>query len=592
MLNAIKKIDFSFNRLIILFVAAIMPLLTYCYVHTESLYLEYPWFYAEEYYADTAIEFKMQVFSVITVYMLLSIILSFITIRSDERTKILKKFWLILATIIFTVLSTIFAINRTAALNGAPEQTEPMLVVIGYALLPLFIYLNIKSDKDILAVVRAFLVGSAAASVIGIFQIFGINLLSLDFLTGILVSPYARELGYTLSKEASSVNSTFGNSNYAGVYAAMMFLVCFAVILSDFKKSVRIFAGADCILLLVFLIGTKSDASMVFLAFVVLVCLIFRFNVLKKYKKMLCAAGIIIILAGVITGITTKWSYLNSFKSALGLTRKSYDLTEIDTTGDSIKLKYKGNELNIYLEYLVVGFTLEVTENGESLTTSVSSDYTGTITLLSGEELPIRFDFDSETNLLMGIAFPDYTVAFCLYTSTGDYLLVAPSNYYVESFVRPNALTGYGALISNRGYIWGITMPQLVNYMLLGAGPDNFPMAVYGSGIDYADRLNDGNWQVLFLTAHSYYFQTWICEGFVALVLFVAFYIKYFVDSIKLYFMKQKKSGIFYLGLGLMAGVLLFLMAGVSNSSMVSTGPVFYTILGLGIVVNKRIAEE
>ncbi len=593
-----KKLSkIKFKTYLLMTVAGIVPLLVRMYMESESLYSEYPWDSLKNALVDASCILKMYVFSVIAIIMALSLINSFFSMKGKSLKAYFKKVWPCIVIIVLIILSTIYALNREMALRGEYEQYEPMLVLIGYMLLLMYAYLNIKDDTDIRLISYAFLFGCMVASVLGIAEMFGYRIISLPFLQWLFVERTLYLNGISIanvdySLGEVSVISTFGNPNYAGVYAGMMipFTVSLAVYFKD--KKLRIIAAIDTILLLVFLYGSGSEAAELSLIAAVVILVIFLFNFLKKYKKIFIG-GIAIAAVGILVlGITTKFTFVKSVINALLPEKVSYDLTGIDTNSDYLELDYKGKVIKISFELFDRGFVCSATEDDADLEFYIGSDLTGTLTLTSGEEIPIAFFYDEDLNLMMTAELSDMTFTFCYTRETKDYMFVDYAANYVESTAMESPIYGYGTLISHRGYIWGLSMMVLHKYILIGAGPDNFPVAVFNDGIDYADWTFDGDPSVLFLRPHSYYLQMWINTGFLSFAMYMVLFVRYIIDCFKLYFLKNRTTEHFSIGMGLFLSVVVFLICSISNDSRVGTAPVFYLLLGMGMVVNNMVRKE
>lgn len=592
-----KKLSkIKFKTYLMMVVAGIVPLLTKLYMRTECMYSEYSWYGMADSYSDVSCMLKVYVFSAIAIIMALSLTNSLFSMKGAGIKEYFKRFWPAFVIIVLTILSTIYAINRDIALYGEFEQFEPMLVLIGYPLVLMYAYLNIKDDTDIRLISYAFLFGSMVESVLGIAEIFGYRLIAMPFLQWLLVerTPYLNGvcIANSDSTGAVSVVSTLGNPNYAGVYAGMMipFILSLAFYFKD--KKFKIIAGIDTLLLLIFLYGTGSDAAELSILAAAVILVIFLFNFLKKYKKLFIGGAVVAAIGILVLGITTKFRFVKSTVNALFPTKASYDLTGIDTNSDYIELDYKGKVIKINFELFDSGFVCGATEDDKDLEFYIGSGLVGTLTLTSGEEIPIEFYYDENMNLLMTANISDTVFTFCYTRETGDYLFINYAGDYVESTAIETPIYGYGALISHRGYIWGLSMMILHKYILIGAGPDNFPLAVFYDGIDYADWYFDGNPSILFLRPHSYYLQMWINTGFLSFAMYMVLFVRYIIDCFKLYFLKKKTTGHFSIGMGLFLSVVVFLICSISNDSRVGTAPVFYLLLGMGMVINNIVRKE
>ena len=77
--------------------------------------------------------------------------------------------------------------------------------------------------------------------------------------------------------------------------------------------------------------------------------------------------------------------------------------------------------------------------------------------------------------------------------------------------------------------------------------------------------------------------------GTLALLIFMAWYA---VQSIRIYRRVDLHKSLSWIGFGLFAAVLVYLIAGIANDSNVCTAPVFWGILGLGMATNRMLVEK
>ena len=91
---------------------------------------------------------------------------------------------------------------------------------------------------------------------------------------------------------------------------------------------------------------------------------------------------------------------------------------------------------------------------------------------------------------------------------------------------------------------------------------------------------------------HNLYLQTWMNQGAIALLAFLAIAGVYIVDSLRLYFWKRKYTPKQAMGVACLLGVIGYLVAGIFNDSVVDVAPLFWVILATGIAINYQIHKE
>jgi len=127
---------------------------------------------------------------------------------------------------------------------------------------------------------------------------------------------------------------------------------------------------------------------------------------------------------------------------------------------------------------------------------------------------------------------------------------------------------GYESLFSTRAYIWSRSIPLLKEFIIIGAGPDMYPIAFPQD--DYVGKLNALNLRTIVDKPHN----------------------MYVVDSVKLFINRKFDTFKDYIGVGLFASVTAYLVSGFFNDQIISVAPIFYGVLALGIVVNRMIHQE
>jgi len=144
---------------------------------------------------------------------------------------------------------------------------------------------------------------------------------------------------------------------------------------------------------------------------------------------------------------------------------------------------------------------------------------------------------------------------------------------------------------SSRGYIWSRTIPMLKDTMLIGHGPDTY--AIEFPQYDYVGKLNAfPNHRMIVDKPHNMYLQIGVNTGVVSLLALLALYLMYFIDSMKIYFKRDINSFLDYVGVGAFVGIMAYLAAGMFNDQIISVAPLFYSMVGLGLAVNRLLKKE
>jgi O-antigen ligase len=130
----------------------------------------------------------------------------------------------------------------------------------------------------------------------------------------------------------------------------------------------------------------------------------------------------------------------------------------------------------------------------------------------------------------------------------------------------------------------------LKDYIVLGAGPDMFPIAFPQD--DYVGKLNALNLRTVVDKPHNMYVQMGVNTGVVSLLAMLSIFGMYVYDSLKLYINRSFDHFTEYIGVGMFASVTAYLVSGFFNDQIISVAPIFYAMLGLGIAINRMIARK
>lgn len=144
--------------------------------------------------------------------------------------------------------------------------------------------------------------------------------------------------------------------------------------------------------------------------------------------------------------------------------------------------------------------------------------------------------------------------------------------------------------MSNRGHIWNMTIPLLGKHIFIGSGANTY--AVEYPQDDYIGQECIYGANSFQIKAHSWYLQQWVETGLLGTIILLVFLGWYVVQSVRIYRRADLHESVSWIGFGLFAAVLVYMIAGVANDSNVCTAPVFWGMLGLGMATNRMIAEK
>ncbi len=587
--NEEKKED-SFNIKIIpvMVILGILPFLAFRHPYSKPVFDQYSWFREGVGGVDTYLYPKMVLFTIVSAFMLIDVITSLITMKKGERRELSKKIWPIGIYLILVLISSVFAHDKEIALKGGYDQVEPLMVLVGYAVTVPYIILSLKSDKDLKYVYHALFFSSFVTCLIGFLQFKGHNPFEMEWMKRLITEDKFYEM-----LEGTAVNdgvySTFGNTNYVGSYVCIVLPIVVSALFTKFGKVTKIIAAIEIPALIFLLIASRSKTGFAILALEVGVFVLFRLRFILKRWYVFVPLFVLMVAAFIKYDSTRDFYYINTLKKTLKPEKTDFALTGIETTGDSIKLTYKGSEIEIRRIFRQRQ-QLEVLENGTQIEIKQTNIQKGSLVLKSGEELGYKLSTDENDNDIIEIQAV-HTLVFKYDRETGDYKFRNGYGGWDESIIRPNVLEGYERLATGRGYIWGITIPVLKDYIIIGAGPDNYPVAMGLNGEDYARQLNARFYGTICMRPHNYYLQMAMATGVLSLICVLVFFVIYIIGCFRKLFWRKLDTNSQRFAFFCMLAVVGFLGCGIANDSLVSVTPLFWTVLGLGYTMNSKELE-
>ena len=215
-----------------------------------------------------------------------------------------------------------------------------------------------------------------------------------------------------------------------------------------------------------------------------------------------------------------------------------------------------------------------------------------------GNEVTIKDTKYAEYKIIISKNYPGITVIrnnrnFNFYFTDSGVKILGSGGRITEPIIADTfkPLVGLELLASSRGYIWGRTLPMLKKYIIVGSGPDNYPIAFPQDDLlakSYA--LNDPNMVVD--KPHNLYLQTSTNTGLISLLSLLVLLGIYLINSFKLYSKITFDSLEKYLGASCVIGIIGYFAAAMFNDSVVSVAPIFWIILGIGININIRLKRK
>lgn len=567
-------------------IIAIIPLIVKLKEYDPKL-SQYSWFPDIDFWLDSFLYYKQWFIMITASVMVLFLALKALGDISD--IKLPSIFIPLFVYALFAILSTICSKYISYSISGSYEQFESVFVLLGYCVIAYYSYIAVKTEKDLKSFVYVIIIAVLIMSIIGVTQFTGHDIFSTEVFKK-FITPGENVADLDPNFEEGRVFLTLYNPNYVGVYAALLIpiLMVFALLIRDIKVILLSIIGI--IGLIVSVIGSLSLTG--FICIIASMCffVILMRKYLLKRKWITLSAFLILIASLFVMNVLTDRSLEMKLKSMFNINKTVYNITNMETNDDNISITYKGNKL--YVQYIL------------------NDDKTATILPLDENFVQVEGHFDEASRVIyftderfkdIALGFGEVAGRFHLLVDGVQYNFINDqangTYYYINTYGKfdkmvqaPSAVfTGYEGIASNRGYIWSRTIPLLKDYIFLGSGPDTFTM-VYPQN-DYLYMANAGFRGAILTKPHSLYLQIAVQTGMVSLIAFLVFYGMYFVSSMKLY-LKEKFTSIYSkIGVAIFIGTISYMIAGITNDSSVTTAPLFWVMIGVGISMNHKAKD-
>ncbi|NLK76019.1 MAG: O-antigen ligase family protein [Clostridiales bacterium] len=487
------------------------------------------------------------------------------------------------------ILSMIFSISKYHSVMGGIEQFESGFALLSYCIIVYYAFLFVKTEDDIKFFLKYVLIAVLIISSIGFLQFIGHDFFTTGIGQRLVTSREYIQLGGRLDINFGKgrVYLTLYNPNYVGVYVSLMLPLFIILLLFSKKLSNSLLYILAIVGLVICEIGSQSLAGLVGIIAAVIGILIFMWRYLLKRFYIVIPVFILFIGTLYLANKATDSVLINKIISELNMTKVEKNLTEITTLDDSVAFTYKGKRVFISSEI----------EDGY-LTYNVKDAEGNSINTYFDENTSMyKIDDDDFTNFSFGTALFGEHLGFSVKIDGADWYFIKSTEdntYYIinkygrldKAITPPDTfITGYEEFASKRGFIWSRTLTFLKDYIFIGAGPDNYIFAYPQQ--DYVGYYNYFP-NMLLTKPHSMYLQIAVQTGLLSLLAFLVFYGMYFVSSIKLYIRGRFSSLYSQVGVAIFIASISYMIVGITNDSSITTAPVFWTLIGIGIVCNMK----
>jgi hypothetical protein len=574
----------------IMFVVAILPLIVKLYQYSAN-FSQFNWFSKDDTSFDFFLYYK-QLFLIITA-IIMSVFL-FYKYMTDKKNINFPKIFIPLAVYaLLALLSSVISKFRSFSFTGTFDQFESVFALLSYCILAYYSFLIIKTERDLKYIIYSLLVGAFLMSLLGLSQVTGHDFYSTD--TGwslISNATYAdNQTDFPITAGLNRVYLSLFNPNYVGVYVSLIFPIMLYMTIFTKKILPRLAFLVTTIGLLVCLYGSKSTTGFISIAITVLLSLILLWRYIIKYYYI--SIPIIIITAlGLFYINSYTGNYIGTQINKLKNIQKSaLLLTEVQTNDDNLLIQYGGNTLKVEFTVFdgdICQFTFKDQTDSDVYYTMDAVNGPVTIT---DERFP-GFVFtpmvDNDGSIIFKAIFDNKTWYFTNQYSDSTY-------YYINLFGKKDKIiqassaifTGYERYASGRGYIWSRSIPLLKNSLILGSGADTFTLVFPQN--DYVNSKTYGYEGQIMSKPHNLYLQIGIQTGVLSLLAILVFYGWYFISCVKIYFRSKFDDYFIIIGAAIFVSSIGYMISGITNDSTITTAPIFWVLIGIGIAINKSV---
>lgn len=571
-----------------------VPLLVHMYSYNSNL-SQFDWFPAN---SDTQTDFffAWKMIAIVIIGVVMAAILLYRHYVKKETLQFENSFYFLMVYGLFVLMSALFSKHKHWVSGGTYELFESVWVVFAYMLLCYYVYNFVNEEKHVECILKISGIGMAIVTVIGVFQYFGLDFFQSNFGKHLITNPgwwkNLKELTFNFVPKTSY--TTLYNPNFLSFYFGMLIVLAVCLFIASKKIWHRIVLAVAVVCCAICLKGSGSASGWMALALAAVVLIL----VLLSRKKKLFVVGAVVVVIGIIAAIVlgnTTSAGENIKNTIVGTYRMSdrWALNGVETNTDDVVLDIHGNKLS-------VSYTV-----GEDGTTQIScKDSDGnelSQTIVDADNQVTTMDDSRFSGVqLQPVSFGDSLPGICatidgvqwnfINTDENGYEYLNPAGKLVK-FENPKVSKVFlDDAMSNRGHIWNKTIPLLGKHAFMGSGANTYMFEVPQE--DYISQNYVYGANSYDVKAHSWYLQQWVETGLLGTLALLVFLFWYLVQSVRIYRRVDLHESISWVGFGLFAAVLVYMIAGIANDSNVCTAPVFWGMLGLGLAVNRMLVKK
>lgn len=570
-----------------------VPLIVHMFEYDANL-SQFDWFPASS-GSQTDFFFAWKMIAIVVIGVVMIGIMLYRYLKKKEQFQFENSFYMLFVYAMFVAMSALFSSYKYWVARGTYELFEPVWVVFAYMILCYYIYNYVQEEKQVNKILLWSGIGMAIVTLIGVFQYFGKDIFKTVFgkhlITNVSFWGNLDNLNFNMAEGTSY--TTLYNPNFLSFYFGMLIPLVACLFIGAKKVWQRAALVVAEILCIICLKGSGSDSGWMAVAAGAAIAVLV---LLSRGKKLRYVGGALVV-AGIIGSIViaNTTSFGERIKNTITGTyhmEDQYSLNDIATNDEDVVLKIWDNALSVSYDIAEDG-TIQILckdSDGNPLGQTLADEGTQTYSIdderfANVQVQPVMFDQTAGISVYVdGISWN------FVKTDDDGYEFLNPAGKLVKyENVKPSNLFKEDAM-SFRGHIWNTTIPVLGKHVFVGSGANTYLLErpqndYFGQAYIYGFNNYD-------VKAHCLYLQQWVETGLFGTLALIGFLLWYIIRSVRIYRRVDLHEHLSWVGFGLFAAVLVYVIAAVANDSNVCTAPVFWGMLGLGMAVNRMLVTK
>ncbi len=596
-----RKIQILPNRMLypIIFALGFIPLIVHSYEYDVG-WQDIPWFPLS---ANEQNDFFFMWKSIAIMATGAAMLLLLIWQYSKTLTLRIERIFIPLAAYAtFVILSAVCSPYKPQVFSGSYEVLQPMGTMLGYLVICYYTYCLADNEQKVSVVLHYSIIGICILVLIGTFQAAGLDFFRSTLGRLTIMNPsdweHLDRLDFTFAKDR--VYATLYNPDFLSFYFGLLLPVMAAMLIAARKKAAKAILLIACILSIVCVI--KADITSGYLA-ILIAAAVGAYIQLSRRKKTFII-GLAVAAAALICGLfVCLLTPIGPKMQALFFGTIRFEDTRLLKT---METKNDGIYMNIDGQILVISYTYDAnTGNFQAIFRDADgSPLESELVKMDNESYGFQLSDSAYGDILaqpvyideilcIGIRLDGYDWYFTNQLG-GTYYYYNAAGKFDKASIIPYAGLFYDNAMTDRGYIWNLTIPQLPKYIFIGSGSNSFarayPQDDYIHKV-YRENINKTR-NVFDLKAHNWFLQEWVEQGLLGTLCLFGFYLWYFIRSVRIYRRCNMRDTAAIIGFGILLGTVGYVSAGFASDANVCTAPPFWVMMGLGMSVNRMLAGK